>query len=114
MNVFRLCVELVLAALFPARGRHQPRVLAPRPTPIPRQARRTYHTPTELLARQFPEWCVYAMPSDRRLCFGATDRLRTTTVHGYTVGELRERIRAVEETPPPAFVRRYLTATGAR
>ncbi|GHD32402.1 hypothetical protein GCM10007147_35980 [Nocardiopsis kunsanensis] len=114
VNTVRLVVELVLAALFPACGRHQPRPPIPRPVQVPRQARRTYHSPTELLAREFPDWRVYAMPSDRGVCFGATDLPRTTTLHAYTVDELRARIVDVERTPPPAFVRRYLTAGGTR
>ncbi|MFE9244770.1 hypothetical protein [Nocardiopsis sp. NPDC006938] len=109
-----MTIELVLAILVPARGRHRPRTEDRRPEALPRQARRTYHSPTELLAREFPEWRVYAMPSARGLCFGATDRSRLSTVNGYTAEELRARIRVIEQIPPPELVRPYLAQAARR
>ncbi|MFB8763857.1 hypothetical protein [Nocardiopsis alba] len=108
MNFLRMLAEFVRAALAPARGRHHPRPNA-EPTPVQprRQARRTFELDVELLARDYPGWRIIRHPAGRG---GISYAALAPGVHMYadTPTELRAQIRAVEEEPPPDFVRRYL------
>ena len=102
-----MLAEFLHAALAPARGRHQPRSGAETaPVQPQRQARRSFDTAAELLARDYPGWRIVRLPAGRGFTYAAM--ASGVNLHADTATELRARIRAVEEEPPPAFVRRYL------
>lgn len=106
MNALRMIIELVHAAIAPARGRYRSG-RPPLPAgPVIRQARRTFDAAIELLTRDFPEWSIIRLPAPNGHTFAAM--ARGVTVRARTPAELRTRIRAVEDEPPPAFVRGYL------
>lgn len=106
MNALRMIFELVHAVIAPARGRH---CSGRTPLPsglVPRQARRTFDAAIELLGRDFPEWRIIRLPAPSGHTYAAMSR--GVTVYASAPAELRTRIHAVEDEPPPAFVRGYL------
>lgn len=111
MTLLRLLAELLGAVFRPARGRHRPRRPAPCAPRIPRQARRVHHAAdaeAEFLGPAYPAWRVVVIPDPDvgRRCYVATRA--SHTVRGSTVEAVRRKMTAVDDAPPPAFVRPYI------
>lgn len=105
MNLLGLLLSLLVAAVRPARARSRPAPSTVVPS-LPRRARRTFHTPTDLLAREHPGWRLVAIPTDRGRCVAAKNA--ATTVYADTPEGIRRRIRDVDEEPQPDLVRPYI------
>ncbi|WP_246420491.1 hypothetical protein [Nocardiopsis metallicus] len=105
--MIRLFLCLLGSVLRPVRSdvRSRPAPSAAVP-PVPRQARRTFDRVIELLAREHPDWRVFAIPTDRGRCFVA--KKEATTVYADTAEEISQRIRSVDEEPEPDMVRSYI------
>lgn len=110
MNLLRLLLSLLVAAARPAQGQDSTDRVRPAPgkvgPPIPRQARRTFDRVTDLLAREHPDWRVFAIPTGRGRCLAAKNA--ATTVYADSAEGLRRRIRQVDEEPQPDLVRAYI------
>lgn len=110
MNLLRLLLSLLVAVARPAReqgstDRGRPASGTAGPL-IPRQARRTFDRAVDLLAREHPDWRVFAIPTDRGRCFVA--KKAVTTVYAYTPESIQQHIRQIDEEPQPDLVRPYI------
>lgn len=105
--MIRLFLCLLGAALRPVRSdvRARPAPSAAGP-PIPRQARRTAHAQVDLVARDHPDWRVFALPGPSGLFYVAARGAHL--VRADCPDETRRRIREIDEEPPPWPVRPYI------